>query len=180
MSKKEKNKGPQERDYPGYKTMRAVYSLIGRVIRPQMDELEGLGLKNPVALRGALGMLAIGHRQCSDFYYVASLPEAGLNRGLLPPKAYVNDVAGGGLRITFNDEAGNNVEVLAVPAASRRGVDAIIQNQPGIFGIAVDKSGDVRCSRAFKTAAALNSPVARTSSLPILQQPRISSFEVCA
>ncbi len=173
------NKEPQKRDYPGYKSMKALFRLVQDVVQPQMRALEGLGLEKPVAVRGALSAPATGHTRGSDFYYLADLPEEGFNKFRLPG-ARVEPVAGTAVRITFNDKAGHNIEVLAVPAASRLGVDTILKNEPGAFGVAVDTEGGVHCTQAFKTAAALNPTTGRTASLPVLRQSRLALSAVCA
>lgn len=178
--KSKDNKGPQERDYPGYNAMKTLFRLAEEVVQPQMRALEGLGLKKPVAVRGALSASATGHNtQGSDFYYVADLPEEGMN-GIRLPGARVEPAVGKAVRITFNDSAGHNIEVLAVPSASRLGVDAMLRNEPGAFGVAVDTQGIVHCTEAFKTTAALNPATGRTASLPTLRQGRLGVRAVCA
>ncbi len=172
------NQEPQKRDYPGYQSMKALFRLVRDVVQPQMRALEGLGLEKPVALRGALSAPATGHTQGSDFHYVASLPETGLDQIHLPG-ARLEPVVGGAMRITFSD-AGHKIEVLAVPAASRLGVDTILRNEPGAFGVAVDTEGEVHCTQAFKSAIALNYTAGRTASLPVLGQGRLSVRAVCA
>lgn len=177
--KTEDNKEPQKRDYPGYKSMKALFRLVRDVVRPQMRSLQSRGLGKPVALRGALSAPATGHTQSPDFYYVASLPEAGLKGIKLPRDSQVEVVAQSAVRITFNDEAGRCIEVLAVPAASRRGINDIIRDEPGAFGVAVDTRGTVYCTEAFKTTAALNPATRRTASLPTLRQGRLAVGAVC-
>lgn len=173
------NEEPQRRNYPGYQSMKALFRLVQDVVQPQMRALEDLGLEKPVAVRGALSAPATGHTQGSDFHYVASLPKKGLNQIRLPGARF-EPVAGSAVRITFKDKTGHKIEVLAVPAASRLGVDTILKNEPGAFGVAVDTEGGVHCTQAFKTAAALNPTTGRTASLPVLRQGRLSVRAVCA
>lgn len=173
------NKEPQKRNYPGYQSMKALFRLVQDVVQPQMRALEDLGLEKPVAVRGALSAPATGHTRGSDFYYLADLPKEGFNNIRLPGARF-EPVAGKAVRITFHDKAGHNIEVLAVPAASRLGVDVILKNEPGAFGVAVDTRGVVHCTKAFKSAIALNSTDGRAAHLPTLQQPRLALRNVCA
>lgn len=173
------NQEPQKRDYPGYQSMKALFRLVRKVVRPQMHALIGFGLRDPVALRGALSAPAIGQKKGSDFYYVASLPETGREKIRLPQDAQVQSLAGSVVRITFNDKAGRRIEVLAVPAASRSSVDDILRNEPGAFGVAVDSKGEVHCTPGFKALVGLNSANGRAAHVPALQQPRLALRNVC-
>ena len=176
--KKQKGKKHQERDYPGYRAMKALFQLVQGVVQPQISSLKSCGLENPLAVGGALSAPVTRHRRAA-FYYVAGLPETGLEKNNLPPGARVETLPKDVIRIIFNDRAGRRIEVLAVPGTSRRNVGAIISDGFEAFGVAADANGQIYCTEAFKEAAVLDSSSRRARLLTFLP-PRLGVNHVCA